>query len=398
MSDIDKSRDESFSSALVSVVKSNTRQYTMIAALAIIWIIFTILTGGNFLKPRNLSNLFMQMVTIATMTSGMVLVMVSGNIDLSVGSVCGTLGAFAAWLMFKRGINPVVSITITLALGLAVGCWHGFWIAYRRVPAFIVTLASMTAFKGFTLMITRGDTIVGTNEGFKMIGQGYIPQIILGEDDLHVTTLILVVIAVIAFNISEIYTRRKRIRNGFTVLRPSLAIAKAILISAAIIWLGMVLASYQGVPYAILILIAVAGIFTMLTTRTPFGRHVYAIGGNVEAARLSGINIKSTLIRIFMLMGVMTAAGALVFTSRLNAATIAAGNGFELEVIAGCIIGGTSPSGGIGTIFGAIIGALVMASLDNGMSLMNMHIMIQYMVKGLILLLAVWIDITNRKK
>ena len=397
MSELEKSKEESFSTALVSVIKNNTRQYTMIAALLLIWVIFSILTGGIFLSSRNLSNLFMQMVTIATMTSAMVLVMVAGNIDLSVGSVCGTLGAFAAWLMSRQGVHPVLAILITLAIGFIIGCWHGFWIAFRKVPAFIVTLASMTAFKGFTLMITKGVTIGEFSEGFKQIGQGYIPQL-SGDDSLNLSTIILVALAAIIYLVATLRIRKNRISNGFTVLRPSLEIAKIVIIMAAICGVGMVLASYRGIPYAILLLMLVAGIFTVITTRTPFGRHVYAIGGNVEAARLSGVNIRKTIMGICMLMGTMSAVGAIVFTSRLNAATTAAGNGFELEVIAGCIIGGTSPSGGIGTIFGAIIGALVMASLDNGMSLMNLPIMIQYIVKGFILLLAVWIDIANRKK
>ena len=395
---LDKAREESFGTALTAVIKSNTRQYTMIAALLIIWILFSVLTGGLFLSARNLSNLFMQMVTFAIMTSGMVLVMVAGNIDLSVGSVCGTLGALAAWLMAVRGINPILAILITLFAGFVVGCWHGYWIAYRRVPAFIVTLASMMAFKGVTLLITKGVTIGEFSEGFKQIGQGYIPQFSQGSESLHVTTIILVVLAAIMYLVMTIGTRKKRISNGFTVLRPSLEIIKIIIILSAIVGLGMMFASHWGIPYAILILVAVAGIFSVITNRTPFGRHVYAIGGNIEAARLSGVNVRSVIMRICILMGIMSAAGALVFTARLNAATTAAGNGFELEVIASCIIGGTSPSGGIGTIFGAIIGALVMASLNNGMELMNLHVMYQYIVKGLVLLIAVWIDIANRKK
>ena len=391
-------KEESFGTALKTVVRSNTRQYTMIAALLLIWITFSILTGGIFLSSRNLSNLFLQMVHIGIMTSGMLLVMVAGNIDLSVGSVCGTLGALAAWLMARQGIHPVIAIIITLGCGLIVGLWHGFWIAFRKVPAFIVTLASQMAFKGFTLAITKGVTIGEFKPGFKAIGQDYIPRIFGSEDSLHSTTIILVVIATLAFIFSDIHTRKKRIRNGFSVLRPSLEIAKVVIISAAILAVGLILASYRGVPYAIVILAVIAGIFIIITTRTPFGRHVYAIGGNMEAARLSGVNIRKTLMLICIAMGVLTGVGAMVFTARLNAATTAAGNGFELDVIAACIIGGTSTTGGIGTVFGAIIGALVMASLDNGMSLMNLPIMIQYIVKGLILLVAVWIDIANRKK
>jgi len=397
---------ESFGTSLMNAVRGNMRQYTMIAALLLIWMVFSILTNGTFLSSRNLNNLFLQMVTIAILTNGMVLVMVAGNIDLSVGSVCGTLGALAAWLMRINGMHPVWAILITLVAGLAVGCWHGFWIAFRGVPAFIVTLSSMIAFRGLTLLITRGVTIGEFSEGYKAIGQGYLPRI--GGGSFHLTTAILFAIAVIGFILSEIYTRNKRILNGFTVLRPSLAIAKVLLISGAIIWLGMIFSTPQrlggnirpalGIPYAVLLLLAVAAIYTIITTRTPFGRHVYAIGGNAEAARLSGVNIIKTKFLICISMGLMSAVAAIVFSARLNAATTAAGTLFELDTIAACIIGGTSTAGGIGTIAGAIIGAMVMASLDNGMSLMNLPIMYQYIVKGMVLLFAVWVDIANRKK
>jgi D-xylose transport system permease protein len=389
---------ESFSGALRQVVKNNMRQYTMIAALLAIWIIFSVLTGGLFISPRNISNLFLQMCTIGLLTGGMLLVMVAGHIDLSVGSVCGSLGAVAAYLMIKQSFNPALAILITLICGLAVGAWHGFWIAYRGVPAFIVTLASQIAFKGITLAVTNGATIGEFSPGFKAIGQGYIPRIIQPEGAFHSTTLLLFAAALILFIAGELRTRKKRIGNGFTVLRLSLELPKILIISAAIAAVGLVLASYRGIPYAILLLLFVVAIFTVLTTRTPFGRHVYAIGGNAEAAKLSGVNIKKTLMLIFVLMGTLCSVASVVFTARLNAATATAGNLFELDTIAACIIGGTSTTGGIGTVFGAIIGALVMASLDNGMSLMNLPIMIQYMIKGIILLLAVWVDIANRKK
>jgi D-xylose transport system permease protein len=370
----------------------------MIAALLLIWIIFSVLTNGIFLSSRNLSNLFMQMVTIAIMSSGMLLIMVAGNIDLSVGSVSGTLGALVAWLMAIKGLHPVPAILLTLGGGFIVGCWHGYWVSFRRVPAFIVTLASMMGFRGLTLMITKGSTIGEFSEGFKEIGQGYIPQWNILDGELHLTTVILVLLALAAFVVSEFYIRKKRISNGFTVLRPSLQMVKIVIISVAILGMGMVFASYRGIPYAIIILVVIASIYIVITTRTPFGRYVYAIGGNVEAARLSGVNIRKTLMGICISMGILNAISSIVFTARLNAATAQAGGGLELEVIAGCIIGGTSTAGGIGTVFGAIIGALVMASIDNGMSLMNLPIMYQYMVKGLILLLAVWVDIANRKK
>jgi D-xylose transport system permease protein len=395
---IPKHEQETFGAALAGVIKNNMRQYTMIAALLTIWIIFSVLTHGLFISPRNLSNLFLQMCTIGLLTGGMLLVMVAGHIDLSVGSVCGSLGAIAAYCIARLHLHPLLAILITLLCGLAVGCWHGFWIAYQRVPAFIVTLASQIAFKGITLAVTRGKTIGEFEPGFKAIGQGYIPRLFLSGGAYHSTTILLCAAALGLFIASEVHTRKKRIRNGFTVLRLSLEILKIIIVSAAIAGAGLILASYRGIPYAIMLLMAVVAVFTVLTTRTPFGRHVYAIGGNAEAAKLSGVNIKKTVMIIFVLMGLLCSLASIVFTTRLNAATPAAGNLFELDTIAACIIGGTSTTGGIGTVFGAIIGALVMSSLDNGMSLMNLPIMIQYMIKGIILLLAVWVDIANKKK
>ena len=389
---------QSFGAALMGTMQSNIRQYTMIAALLAIWIIFTGLTGGLFISSRNLSNLFLQMCTTGILTGGMLLVMVAGHIDLSVGSVCGTLGAIVAYLMTKAGVHPVLAILVTIACGVAVGAWHGFWIAYQGVPAFIVTLASQIAFRGFTLAVTNGATIGEFVPEFKAIGQGYLPRLFFQDAPFHDLTVLLCIAAIVAFVLAELAGRKKRIRNGFTVLPISLELLKIIVICAAIAGVGFVMASYRGISYAIMILLVVVAIFTVITTRTPFGRHVYAIGGNKDAARLSGVDVKKTMMRIFLSMGALCGVGSIVFTARLNAATTSAGNLFELDAIAACIIGGTSTTGGIGTVFGAIIGALVMASLDNGMSLMNLPIMIQYIIKGMILLLAVWVDIATKKK
>ena len=462
---------QSFGSALAGAMKSNMRQYTMIAALLLIWLIFTFLTKGKFLTPRNLSTLFLQMVTIGILTGGMLLVMVAGNIDLSVGAVCGTLGAVVAYLMSKMGVPPIAAVLITVALGALVGLWNGFWVAYQGVPAFIVTLASQITFRGITLAITGGKTIGEFPTGFKNIGQGYIPRwfyaeeffslqvLVIGalailiylaiefymrgkriaggltarpwfveapkivgicaaicvivhlffghgpiqrwlceQEAFHALSVVICTAAILAFLFMEFRKRRKRVANGFHVLPKSLEIIKVVIICAAVGALGYVFGSYRGISYAMVILAVVVAIYTMLTTRSPFGRHVYAIGGNREAARLSGVNIKRTMLTIFLSMGTLSGVASVVFTARLNAATAAAGNLFELDTIAACIIGGTSTTGGIGTVFGALIGALVMASLNNGMSLMNLDVMIQYIVKGIILLLAVWVDIANKRR
>ena len=388
--------------------RGNIRQYTMIFALFIIWLTFTITTGGIFITPRNLSILFVQMCTTGILTGGMLLVMVSGNIDLAAGSVCGTLGALAAYLMTRSDIikglefNPVIeiviAIVITIIVGVAVGAWHGYWVAFRGVPAFIVTLASQIAFRGFTLMITNGATIGEFDPAFKAIGQDYIPDLPLNFLGYHVLTMILFAAAVALFIFMEFMKRKKRIENGFSVLSLPLHIAKLVLISVALVAAGYVFSAYKGIPYAIILLLVIVALSNLVTTRTSFGRHVYAIGGNKEAAKLSGVNIQKSLMKVFVIMGAMCGVASIVYTSRLNAATTAAGANFELDAIAACIIGGTSTSGGTGTAIGAIIGALVMASLDNGMSLMNLPIMIQYIVKGAILLLAVWVDIATKNK
>jgi len=366
--------------------------------LLLIWLTFTFLTEGKFLSPRNLSTLFLQMVTTAILTGGMLLIMLTGNIDLSVGAVCGTLGMVVAYLMNRMNVPPLYAILLTVALGGIVGLWNGFWVAYQGVPAFIVTLASQIAFHGVTLTITNGKTIGGFPDAFKNIGSAYIPRLFFQDAAFHDLSAAICVIVVLIFLLMEFRKRKRRIANGFTVLPWSLEIIKVVIICAAIGALGYVFASYKGIPYAMVILAVVVAIYTVLTTRTPFGRHVYAIGGNKEAARLSGVNIKKTMLIIFLSMGMLSGVGSVVFTARLGSATAAAGNLFELDAIAACIIGGTSTSGGIGTVFGALIGALVMESLNNGMSLMSLNVMVQYIVKGLVLLLAVWVDIMNKKR
>ncbi len=378
--------------------KQNVRQYTMFIALLLIWVMFAILTDGIFITSRNLSNLFLQMVTIGFLACGMVLVIVATHIDLSVGSVAATLGAIAAYLMDKLDVNPWLAIIITLVAGLLVGCWHGYWISYRGVPAFIVTLASMTAFKGVTLAITKGATIGEFPSSFKAIGQGYVPKLFFHDAKFNDTSVIIGLLLIIGYIVMEAKKRASRKKYGFDVPPIQIQIIKLILVSALIALACSIMISYMGIPYAVLLLLGVVILFTFITNKTTFGRNVYASGGNKEAARLSGINIKRVGFSIFALMGILNAIAAIVFTARLNAATPSAGNLFELDAVAACYIGGTSPLGGVGTIYGAIIGALIMASLDNGMSLMNLPIMFQYIIKGMILLSAVWIDFATKKK
>jgi D-xylose transport system permease protein len=390
---------------VVGSIKHNTKQYTMFLALIAIWVIFTFLTENVFLTPRNLSNLFVQTVTTAILAIGMVLVIVTGHIDLSVGSVLGFAGAVCAMFMIKLEWGVFPSVLATLGVGLLIGAWHGFWIAYRKVPAFIVSLASMLAFRGLIIGITGGQTQglemapEATAERFKLIGQGYLPtwrEAVEGQ--VHDTSLYLVLLVIAVYAFGSLRRRRARQRYGFPVLPPWAEALKLLALSAVIGLFGAIMVVYLGIPWAVVFVLALMVLFSFIAEDTTFGRHLYAIGGNPDAARLSGIDVPRHTFALFMLMGVMTAIAGIVYTARLNAATTSAGQNAELDAIASAVIGGTSLLGGEGTIFGAIVGALVMTSLDNGMSLMNLDITYQYVIKGLILLLAVWVDMAQRRK
>ena len=390
---------------IFSSIKVNIKQYSMFIALIAIWLIFTFLTDNIFLTPRNLSNLFVQTVFTAILAIGMVLIIVTGHIDLSSGSVLGFCGAVCAMLMIKFGWGVPAAVAGTLLVGLAIGAWHGFWVAYRHVPAFIVTLTSMLAFRGLIIGITGGQTQgleMATEKvahSFKIIGQGYLPMIHeVNEGQIHDISLYVAIGIILIFIILNLKKRASRIKYGFNVLPMYLEITKLVFISGIIGVFATIMVIYLGIPWSIVLVLVLTVIFSFVANNTTFGRHLYAIGGNAEAAKLSGINIPRKTMILFMIMGVMTSISGIVYTSRLNAATVSAGQNAEMDAIASAVIGGTSLMGGEGTIFGAIIGALVMASLDNGMSLMNLDITFQYVIKGLILLLAVWVDMAQKKK
>jgi len=372
-----------------SAFSEYVRRYTMLIALISIWIIFWALTQGVFFSPRNLSNLFLQTSSVAIIAIGMTLIIVTRNIDLSVGSVAALAGAIAAYMQVQLHMSTPAALAAALMVGLAIGAWHGFWIAYRMVPAFIVTLASMMIFRGLVLGVTQGATIAPLSDSFKVIGQGYaLPKI----------SLVIGVAVVILFVASSFFKRKKRKKYGFSVPTIWLDLAKVVLIAGAISGFFAVMITNRGVPYAVVLMLALAILFNFISRNTVFGRQLYAIGGNPDAAALSGVNIKKRVMMLYVIFGALTAVSGVVMTSRLNAATTSAGQGMELDVIAASVIGGASLMGGEGTIFGAVIGALIMASLDNGMSLLDTNITYQYIIKGMILLLAVWIDIATRKK
>lgn len=386
-------------------IRKNTKQYTMFIAVIVIWGIFSLLTERVFLTPRNLSNLFVQTVTTAILAIGMVLVIVAGHIDLSVGSVLGFTGAVCAIAMVKLEWGVLPSVLVTLLVGALVGAWHGFWIAHRKVPSFIVTLASMLAFRGLIIGITGGQTQglemapEAVANRFKLIGQGYLPTLQPAIDGkIHDTSLYVLIALVAAYVVMAVRRRRARQHYGFPVLPAYAEALRLAFVSLVMGMFGMIMVLYLGIPWSVIFVLALAVLVSFVAEDTTFGRHLYAIGGNPDAARLSGISVPRHIFGLFVLMGVMTAMAGIVYTARLNAATTSAGQNAELDAIAAAVIGGTSLAGGEGTIFGAIVGALVMTSLDNGMSLMNLDITFQYVIKGLILLLAVWVDIAQRKK
>lgn len=368
--------------------KIDIRAYTMIIALLGIWIIFSSLTEWRFLTPRNLSNLSRQMSITAVLAIGMVMVIVATHIDLSVGSVLGLTGGIAAVLQVWYHVPTPITILITLALGALIGLWHGFWVSYQKVPAFIVTLAGYMAYRGILLGAIKGLTVAPMFPDFKMISSGYL--------DL-VPGIILTAIALLAVIYGKIRSRMSNIKYGFKVKPIIIEILVTLFYCALIIAGVYLLYQYEGIPYPIILVLVLTLIFAFITSNTKFGRQVYAMGGNVDAARLSGINVKRRTLVVFVLASLLASVAGILTTARLNAATTTAGSGAELDAIASCVIGGTSLLGGTGNIPGAILGALVMASLDNGMSMMNAEAFWQYIVKGFVLLLAVWMDIKTKK-
>jgi D-xylose transport system permease protein len=392
-----KTGESSFMDVLVSQFKANAKQYAMIIALVGISLIFHFSSGFKFLEARNLSNLFLQTSYIMALAIGMVLVIVAGHIDLSVGSLCGLMGGVAAILQAKMGWPTIPTVLVTLAVGVVVGFWQGFWIAYRRLPAFIVTLAGFFMWRGVLLVITESQTIVFTEDLFRQISKGYLPKLnpALAFHDL---SSIVAVAVIILFVLLSLRSRAKRQQYGLKVPSIQMQILGLVLGAIAIGLLFYPAIGYKGVPYSMIIIALFVLLFNFVTRNTVFGRHVYAIGGNKEAARLSGINIKKTNLFIFVIMGFLSALSGIIYASRLNSATASAGTLLELEVIASAIIGGTSTLGGEGTIIGAIVGALIMGTLNNGMDLLGADSPIQMIVKGGVLILAVWFDIATRKK
>lgn len=382
---------------VLNFVRNNIRRFGMIIALFGITILFQILTDGIILTPLNVTNIIMQNSYIIILGIGMMLVIITGEIDLSVGSVAAFTGAVAGVLLVSYDLPVFVGIILCLILGAIIGAWQGFWVAYVNIPSFIVTLAGMLIFRGLTLVVLQGQTIAPFPDSFRSMSSAFVPDI-FGGGDLQLFTILISIIISIIFVFNELKIRRNDIKYNFPTLSIPMFIAKLILILAFLNAFTYILALYEGIPYVLIILFVLVIGYTYLMEKTVPGRHIYAVGGNVNAAHLSGVKTKKMKFMVFINMGVLSALAGLIFAGRLNAATPQAGTLFELDAIAAAIIGGASFTGGVGTVFGAVIGALVMGVLNNGMSLMGIGIDWQQAIKGIVLLAAVAFDVLNRNK
>lgn len=381
-----------------ALVKANIRDYGMYIALLVILLTFTILTDGLFMSSRNISNLLDSAGYIAVLAVGMTLVIVIRHIDLSVGFLAGFLGAITAIFLTQLGLSVWITIPLILIVGTIIGLLNGALVAKIGIPSFVATLAGMLIFRGALLQVTeKTGTIIIRDEQFNAIGNGFIPSI-MQINGLHLLTLLVGFVGIIFFIYNEIANRRNKLTYGFDVMSKKLFSVKLILISAVIAYITWILAGYNGFSWTVIIIIAVVIVYHFLTTKTVLGRHIYAVGSNPEAAHLSGINVQKITYIVFGSMGMLAALSGILFTSRLQSATTTAGTLFELDAIAAAYVGGVSSAGGVGKVTGAIIGAIVMASLSSGMNLLGVGISYQYMIRGGVLAGAVIFDVMTRKQ
>ena len=369
----------------------------MFLMLALIFIVFSVLTGGVNFTSRNITNLFIQNSYILILAVGMVLVIIIGNIDLSVGSLCAFTGAISA-MIYNTGLGMVPTLILSVLIGLGIGMFQGFWIAYLKIPAFIVTLGGMLLFRGLTYIITNVSPISLRDNEFRRISSGSISLEALHIGGLHYSALLVGAVLIVLYLVLSFWSRNDKIKNNFEVLPFRYFVMKLVFTVGLIALLFYKFADYRGIPTVAVVLAVVIALFVFITKSTILGRYIYAVGGNAKSAKLSGINSERVIFTVHTIMGGLSALAGLVFTAYMNSALPQAGQLFELDAIASCFIGGASASGGVGTIIGAITGGLVMGVINNGMSLMNIGADWQYVVKASVLLLAVLYDTTTRRR
>lgn len=379
-------------------IKDNLREYGMLMSLVVIVIFFQFTTGGILLKPLNLTNIILQNSYIVIMALGMLMIIVTGHIDLSVGSVAGFIGAVAAMMMVQYNFDFVTACIICLILGGVIGAVQGYFVAYLKIPSFIVTLAGMLVFRGLMIAVLSGRSIGPFDVTFQRLSSGFIPEFISSEGGLYLTSLILG-IAVAAFLVwQNIKNRGRRLSHGVETEPFGFFVIKNVIVLASISYVAYLIASHRGMPNVLIIMALLIAAYGFFTNRTIIGRQIYAVGGNARAAELSGIKTQRLVFGTFVNMGVLAALGGLVVAARLNSATPKAGAGFELDVIAACFIGGASAYGGVGKVTGAVIGAFLMGVMNNGMSILGIGIDYQQVIKGLVLLGAVCVDVYNQRR
>jgi putative multiple sugar transport system permease protein len=378
-------------------LKNNVREYGMLLSLVAIMGFFQYMTDGTLLRPLNVTNLVLQNSYIVIMALGMLLVIVAGHIDLSVGSVSGFIGALAAVLMVNYNWNFVAASLLCLVVGGVIGGAQGWFVAYLKIPSFIVTLAGMLVFKGLALALLQGQSVGPFPEEFQLLSSGFIPDFFNGET-LRVSSLVLGAVVAAALFVLKLRERAGHVKHEMEEEPGAFFLAKNVAFAVVIVWFCWMLASYKGLPNVLIVMFALMLVYDFATRRTTIGRRIYALGGNAKAARLSGIKTERLAFLTFVNMGALAALAGLVFAARLNTATPKAGLGFELDVIAACFIGGASASGGVGKVLGAVIGAFVMGVMNNGMSILGIGIDYQQVIKGIVLLAAVCVDVYNKNK
>ena len=384
--------------SVATFIKKNLRQYGMLLSLVVIMGFFEYMTDGTLMQPLNLTNLLLQNSYIVIMALAMLLVIVAGHIDLSVGSVAGFIGGLAAILMVQFKWHYVPATLVCLVAGAAVGALQGYFVAFHRIPAFIVTLGGMLIFRGATLALLQGQSVGPFPPEFQLLSSGFIPDPLGAEGGLRVTSVLIGIIVSLIMAYMSFRERTNKRYYGASIEPLTLMIAKNVVFSAAIIALSYLLASYKGLPNVLVVMFALMIVFAFLTVRTTLGRRIYALGCNIKAARLSGINTTRLTFLTFINMGMIAALGGLIFAARLNTATPKGGNGMEMDVIAACYIGGASANGGVGKVTGAVIGAFVMGVMNNGMSILGIGIDYQQVIKGIVLVAAVFVDIYHKNK
>ncbi|MBA2948858.1 multiple monosaccharide ABC transporter permease [Streptomyces himalayensis] len=378
-------------------LRRNMRQYGMLLALGLIVALFAIWTDGDLLLPRNVSNLVLQNSYILILAIGMMLVIIAGHIDLSVGSLTAFVGAFAAVLTVQHHISWPVAVVLCLLAGAVAGAAQGYFIAYLGIPSFIVTLAGMLVFRGVTEILLEGQTLGPFPEGLQKMGNGFLPEV--GPTTNYHNITLLLGFGLIAFIVlQEVRDRKRQQEFALDVVPRNIFLLKIVAMVSAILVVTLLLASYKGAPIILLVLGALVVGYGYVMRNAIFGRHIYAIGGNLPAAKLSGVKDKKVTFLVFVNMGVLAALAGLAIAARLNAASPKAGLNYELEAIASAFIGGASSSGGVGTVLGAIIGGLVLGVLNNGMNLLSVGTDWQQVIKGMALLAAVGFDVWNKRK